>query len=377
MASKSSTRAKARAPALAVRPTLSVDRGTGDPVSLGAALLSGKKVRPDATLLLTQDHREAMAFMDWIQASDDPTVKAVVAAKLCAALRAHMQIEEEIFYPAAREATGDEELVEHGIKEHQEARALVEAIESASVGSREFDSALSQLRSAIADHVEDEEHELFPEVRATGLDLYELGRGMAARKVELLFELTGRDGPAEAEPKESDKMAIAAEEARDLFVTGLKDVHAAVRQGRRMVENQIERLESYPQVEERLRAHMDDKNAQLKRVEEILESLGEKRSALKDMGMSAAGSLSTMMTAATDDEILKNSLASFGLASFNAASFESLVVLGSLAGEKEAVRKLQDCLSEERAMSAWLAENMRGVIHMYLQNRSEGRQASH
>lgn len=350
------------------------DVGRGEPVSLGAALIAGKKVTPDATLLLMQEHREAMSYFSWYELATDTATKVAVAKKLCAALRAHMQVEEEIFYPAAREAAGDDALVGDSVEEHAEARKLVEKAEAAMKRGKAPDEAIAALRPAIEEHVEEEENELFPDVRDSGLDLYELGGRMAARKVELLFELTGRK---RSKTKESEKMPVSQEEANKLFLAGLRDVHAAASQCQELVTLMIDRLENYPKVTQRLRAHLKDKKAQLKRLDEILNALGDKRSWVKDAAMTSAGNVLAMVNAGTSDEILKNSLYSYGLANFEAASYESLLTIGTAAGQHKAVKKLQKSLNEERAMAAWLGGNMRGVIHDHLQLKSEGRQASH
>lgn len=353
---------------------LIADVGVGEPVSLGAALIADKKVRPDATLLLAQDHREAMGYFSWYELAGDKATRLAVATKLCVALSAHMQVEEEIFYPAAREATGDDALVGHSEEEHAEARKLVKKAEAAIKRGEAPDEAVAALRPAIEEHVEEEENELFPQVRDTDLDLYDLGRRMAARKVELLFELTGRQ---RSKKKESEKMPVSQDEAHKLFLAGLRDVHAAASQCKELVTLMIDRLENYPKVTERLRAHLKEKKAQLKRLDDILDSLGDKRSWAKDTAMTSAGNVLAMVNSGTSDEILKNSLYSYGLANFEAASYESLLTIGAAAGHSDAVKTLQQSLSEERAMAAWLGGNMRGVIHDHLQLKSEGRQASH
>jgi ferritin-like metal-binding protein YciE/hemerythrin-like domain-containing protein len=350
------------------------DPGVGEPVSLGAALIADKKVRPDATLLLIQDHREAMGYFSWYEAAADKATRIAVAKKLCATLRAHMQVEEEIFYPLAREATGDDALVGHAIEEHAEARKLVQRAEADMERGKAPDEAIAALKPAIEDHVEDEENKLFPELREADLDLYDLGRRVAARKVELLFELTGRK---RSRKKESEKMPISKDEAHDLFLAGLRDVHAAGSQCKEMVTLLIDRIESYPKVAERLRERLKEKNAQLKRIEDVMSSVGGKRAKLKTKARKATADVMAVTHAGTEDGILKNSIYSFGLANFEAASYESLLVLGAAAGHSEAVKKLQPSLSEERAMAAWLGGNLRGVIYDHLQLRSEGRQASH
>lgn len=172
--------------------TPGTDPGKRDPVSLEAALIAGKKVPPDATLLLNQDHREAMAYFDWYENAKDDATRLAVATKLCAALRAHMEVEEEIFYPLAREAIADKGIVDHGVDEHKQARAILERAEAAIKRGKAPDEEMFELRQAIEEHVDDEESELFPEVRKSELDLYQLGTQLAARKTELLFALTRR-----------------------------------------------------------------------------------------------------------------------------------------------------------------------------------------
>lgn len=346
-------------------------RDMGDPVSLGAALVAGKKVPPDATLLLIQDHREAFGYFAWYEAAPDLPTRLAVARKLSAALRAHMQIEEEILYPAARAATGDESLLDQAGKEHEEARSLVRRVDEALRQRQPPDRAMAELQRLVRQHVSQEEGTLFPALREAGVDLHALGASLVARRIEVLFHLTGRV-PEPPRMKESRKMPIARDEAQRLFVAGLRDVHASTRQGREMVERQLARLKNYPQVEARLRQHLDEKNGQLARLEQILDAMGESPSAIKDLAMATMGNVTAMMTAATSDEIHKNSLTMFGLANFNAASYESLLVLGSAAGHVDAVKALQQCLSEERAMAAWLASNLRGLVVMHLQRRSEG-----
>jgi ferritin-like metal-binding protein YciE/hemerythrin-like domain-containing protein len=355
---------------------LIAERGRDEPLSLGGVLLAGKKVAPDALELLMQDHLEALGYFEWYRQAKDAGAKAAVAGKLCAALRAHMEVEEEILYPAAHRATGDEALVDRAIEEHEEAKQLVDALEASLRGPRPDDTVVARLRKSIEQHVAEEESTLFPKLRASDLDLYELGRELAARRLELLFVLSGKY-PAQANPKETPMTPVSPEEARALFITGLKNAHATERQCRTMVQNQIARLESYPAVAKRMKRHLEEVEAQIARLEEILGELGESPSALKDGAMSIAGSMGTMMNAAADDEILKNSFTSFALTNFEIAAYEALLTLGEAAGERQAIRLLQSSLNEERDMASWLADNLRGTVVRHLQLRSEGAQASH
>lgn len=171
-------------------------------------------------------------------------------------------------------------------------------------------------------------------------------------------------------------MAISQETARSAFILGLKNSHAAARECRTMIEAQTQRLESYPDLRERLELHMREKDVQLERLEAILDDLGESRSALKDAAGSMMATMGNIASSASGDEVLKNSMALLGLAKFEAAGYETLLLFGEAAGANNALRPLQQCLSEERAIASFVEENLRPTGMRFLQLASEGRQAS-
>lgn len=144
---------------------------------------------PDALALLEADHREVEA---WLEQYDDLTEdadKKALADKICLALKVHAQIEEELFYPPAREKTGDFDLLDEATVEHMGAKNLVAQIEAMAPGQPLYDAKVKVLGEQVRHHVEEEEGELFPEVRATDLDLVDLGQKLAARKAELMAML--------------------------------------------------------------------------------------------------------------------------------------------------------------------------------------------
>src|SRR5690606_7421842 len=99
--------------------------------------------------------------------------------------------------------------------------------------------------------------------------------------------------------------------------------------------------------------------------------------AIKDTAMTLAANLSTAANAATSDEVLKNSFAMLGLAKAEAAAYESLILFGQAAGlDAKSLRPLQQCLSEERGMAAFIEENLRGTGMGFLQLESQGTNAS-
>jgi iron-sulfur cluster repair protein YtfE (RIC family) len=65
---------------------------------------------------------------------EDGTAKGELAKKICMALTVHMQIEEEIFYPQARKATKDDDLLDEAVVEHAGAKNLIAEIEEMEAG---------------------------------------------------------------------------------------------------------------------------------------------------------------------------------------------------------------------------------------------------
>lgn len=171
---------------MAIQPTEL--RPKKEPVSLEAALEAGKKVAPDVTGLLADDHRTVLGWFVWYDSATDPRLKRKIVRMVCMALRAHMAGEEECFYPAARDLIDDEDLVGEAEDEHEEAKDMLDELE-AGPGEDEEAELMRQLNAAIAHHVKEEETRLFPAVRAAGMDLYAVGAAVASRRVECLFEM--------------------------------------------------------------------------------------------------------------------------------------------------------------------------------------------
>lgn len=136
----------------------------------------------DATTLLDEDHNAVIRLFEQYKAAHDASRQKLLAAQICQELLVHMQIEEEIFYPAFQKATGDQELLKDANEEHQEARELIAKIQAARTDAK----LMLELEDAILHHVNDEREKMFPKARATAsLDLMDLADRLQARKNEL------------------------------------------------------------------------------------------------------------------------------------------------------------------------------------------------
>ena len=162
--------------------------------------------RPVAIELLEADHRNVEALFDQYESekeSDDGTKRAI-ALQICGELTAHAQLEEELFYPWLRENLDEEdmELLEEAYVEHASAKDLIAQIESANDVGPEFDAKVKVLGEYVKHHVEEEENEIFKEVRDMQDELDELGQEMHARKAELMEELGLTQGEEDLEDSE-------------------------------------------------------------------------------------------------------------------------------------------------------------------------------
>jgi len=146
--------------------------------------------------LLEEDHREVEEFFGEYEKLEDASDKQQLALKICMALQVHTTIEEEIFYPAAREAIEKPELIDEAIVEHASAKQLIAEIEDMEPAEELYDAKVKVLQEQVLHHVEEEESELFPQIEASELDLEALGKKMAERKAALLKQEADRGEPS-------------------------------------------------------------------------------------------------------------------------------------------------------------------------------------
>lgn len=148
---------------------------------------SASSSKMDAIKLLKQDHREVEALFDSFEKAKSEGPKQKIATQICDALKVHAAIEEEIFYPAAREEIEDKEIMDEAQVEHNSAKQLIAEIEQGP-GDALWEAKVKVLSEYIQHHVKEEEGEMFKEVRATELDLDALGEQMMQRKQELMAQ---------------------------------------------------------------------------------------------------------------------------------------------------------------------------------------------
>jgi iron-sulfur cluster repair protein YtfE (RIC family) len=118
---------------------------------------------PDVIKLLESDHREVEELFASAE-SNSGAAKQQVVSKIASELSLHAQVEEQIVYPAMREA-GLGDLVDEAEQEHSKVKELVAQLEGMDGTTDEVDGVLAELKADVQHHVEEEESEGFPKFR--------------------------------------------------------------------------------------------------------------------------------------------------------------------------------------------------------------------
>ena len=150
------------------------------------------RARADATTLLAKDHKDVKALFKRYEklskAEADGSERQELAEQICEMLTVHAQIEEEIFYPAVREADVEEDLMDEAEVEHASAKDLISQIRSMSPEDDLYDAKVTVLGEYINHHVEEEEGQMFPKARRAKVDLEGLAGQLKERKDALMSE---------------------------------------------------------------------------------------------------------------------------------------------------------------------------------------------
>ncbi|WP_425258767.1 hemerythrin domain-containing protein [Rubrivivax sp. RP6-9] len=142
----------------------------------------------DAIALLKADHEAVSHLFAAYEKTRSATTKKSLVAEICSALSVHAQIEEEIFYPAVKDALKGRLLVPEAAVEHAGVKALIAQIEGVEPDGEMYDAKVRVLSDYVKHHVKEEHTGMFPQARASSLDLVELGDRLSARKDDLLAQ---------------------------------------------------------------------------------------------------------------------------------------------------------------------------------------------
>jgi ferritin-like metal-binding protein YciE len=168
-------------------------------------------------------------------------------------------------------------------------------------------------------------------------------------------------------------MTLPDTETASIYLTGLRNAHALESEALQIMGRQVERLTQYPDMEERLRRHIEETKSQQQRLATILDSHGTDSSSIKDTVQALMGNVVAIGHSMAGDEILKNSFANYAFESFEIASYKSLVAMAEQLGDEPAIAALEQSLQEEVAMQEWLETQIEPTTLRYLSLEEQGR----
>ena len=145
--------------------------------------------RVDAIALLKQDHRKVRGLLSQLERATPSKAKQVMA-KVDKEVKIHSQIEEEIFYPAFRDAArskSDREMFFEAREEHHVVDLVMPEVVENDGNADEFKAKAKVLKELIEHHADEEEKEMFPKARKLmdRDELRDLGDRLQERKREL------------------------------------------------------------------------------------------------------------------------------------------------------------------------------------------------
>lgn len=153
--------------------------------------------------MLREDHqrvKKAFKTAEKLHQQEEHEELQALVEQTCAELQVHAQLEEELFYPAAREALKDQDLIEEAEVEHGSARMLIEQLQGMSPDDPKYMATFTVLGEYTKHHIKEEEGELFEQL-STGrskVQWEELQQQMLTMRESLMDEMGLGEADGEA-----------------------------------------------------------------------------------------------------------------------------------------------------------------------------------
>lgn len=151
-------------------------------------------------------------------------------------------------------------------------------------------------------------------------------------------------------------------EHNKLFVAWLNDAHAMEHTLIEVLENHVDDAKDYPEVQDRIRQHLEETRRHEETIKECIKSLGEDPSDVKAGIGTLKGKMAAVMSAPAKDELVKNALMDYSSEHFEIAAYNALIVAAEHLGHPEIATKCKEILKEEEAMAKFLESNLPTTI---------------
>ena len=157
------------------------------------------------------------------------------------------------------------------------------------------------------------------------------------------------------------------ETALDVYLTGLRNQHAVETQAIGTIQNELSRMQRYPELHARMQQDHARSVTQAARLDDLLARHGTSKSLAKEAVTGAVATVAGFAHVAASDEVLKNVLAAIGFKAYEAASYKLLLTLADAAGAVDDKPILEQSRTEEQEMGDWLGNHIPELVAAYFQ----------
>ncbi|MGE5384348.1 MAG: hemerythrin domain-containing protein [Betaproteobacteria bacterium] len=155
--------------------------------------------------MLKDDHKRAKkAFRDFekLDPHEDAEECRALVEQTCGELEVHAALEEELFYPAARNYLSEEDLIDEAEVEHASLKSLIQQLKNMEPEDEKYAATFTVLGEYVKHHVREEENEMFPQLGRAKMDWKGLCDEMNSRREELMQEFLPEQAAGASEKEE-------------------------------------------------------------------------------------------------------------------------------------------------------------------------------
>jgi hemerythrin-like domain-containing protein len=175
---------------------------------------SGSGAKNKIVAMLKADHKkvkQALKDFEKMDPEEDPQGCQQLVEKTLAEIEVHAELEEQMFYPAARGAIDEEDLIDEAEVEHMTAKVLIGQLKSMGPEDEKYAATFKVLGEYLQHHIEEEEGEIFKKISQSGAEWDTVLEEMQTQREQLMQE---KGLPAEGEEAEGSRSSRSGASAR-------------------------------------------------------------------------------------------------------------------------------------------------------------------
>ena len=158
--------------------------------------------------------------------------------------------------------------------------------------------------------------------------------------------------------------------AKDVYLTGLRNQHAVETQAIGTIQNELPRMEAYPELHAKMQEDKARSEQQAARLDDLLARHGTAKSAAKEAVTGAVATVAGFVHGLASDEVMKNVLAAVGFKAYEIGSYKVLIALAAAAGANDDVSVLETSMKEEQEMGDWLGSHLPSFAQAFLKQQA-------